>query len=727
MATAHLRAVAVIEAKDRSSAAFRSAAMNLKRLQAQAERTNSIMSGLNRMAAAAPVALGGVGLIAAAKESLTRFAAVERQLSRIGITGEATTERMVTAGQEVRNLAYKTGLGFNELAAGLNAGVASGQKLEEVLERMPHYARVTQATGAAMDDVVRSGTSLGRHMKIEANGMAQAFDAMAAASKEGEFESKDMAQYLPKLLPMAGAIGYRGQEGAERIFAQLQTIRAATGTSEEAANALENILAKMESKETAKNFKEAGRDLPKAFAAARKNGDDLIQTFLRELDKATKGDNSKIPQLIGDLQFGKGSRGLSQLPDLYEEVRRKMKASGGTIDKDFNRIIGDTKTKIDQTKESFDRLYTSVGNFVALSAHSTGITDGMQQAAEKLEAAAKEVNQKGLFRTIANVPERSDSILADTWAEIKENLKNVGPQEIEGADDGGFGRLQNEIAMQRHHLGKLEQSNHPRAIEQVKLIRQKISENEGKIANASAGAQWRGPYKPIDDETIMRQIPFDSHEEGNRLKGMLENIPDMKINLKRKPGTVVFSEPHGPQRPGFHDIKNQTDDDAAKKTPPSPTGPQRDSNIPLAARKLPPPGFGFGDMPDFNPDKRPEAAGKPRMELTPPVLPSPEPIAGDIKTLESPIRQAVQAMEQLQVKTGETGSKAAEITAEVQRIGPAGKQAGEAAAAGALQFQAQWMAAIDAVEARMSSMKGPNISGGGMGGFNRGASTGGVD
>lgn len=47
--------------------------------------------------------------------------------------------------------------------------------------------------------------------------------------KLGKFELKDMARYLPSMLPAFEALGGEGQSGLRSLVAMLQVIRAGTG------------------------------------------------------------------------------------------------------------------------------------------------------------------------------------------------------------------------------------------------------------------------------------------------------------------------------------------------------------------------------------------------------------------------------------------------------------------------------------------------------------------
>jgi len=73
--------------------------------------------------------------------------------------------------------------------------VAAGRSLPEALAFLPSVVRTAQASGSDVTDIAKTADAVGAQMKIRAEDMQQAFDAMAKAGKAGEFELKDMAEY----------------------------------------------------------------------------------------------------------------------------------------------------------------------------------------------------------------------------------------------------------------------------------------------------------------------------------------------------------------------------------------------------------------------------------------------------------------------------------------------------------------------------------------------------
>lgn len=389
-------------AQTKATRAFAGTAAQFKGM----ERMERVMGTLQRGA----VALGGVYALQRAgqalKEATVRFAEVDRAMTRTGITGDAMADEVRKGTAELRNLGRDTATLFDPAQKGLDAITASGRDFGDAMKMMPSVLKTAQASGASVEDIANSSTSLLDHMKISIEGLAEAQDTLAMGGKLGKFELKDMARYLPSMLPAFKALGQTGQEGLRKLVAMLQVIRSGTGTAEEAAASAQNIFSKLESDQTVKNFKEMGVDLPKALAKARKEGKDLIDVFLELSNKALKGDLSKLPQLFQDMEVQRGMRPLLAEMQKRLELMEKLKGAKGTIDIDFKRVTADAQASLDRLKEGADRAKSAFGGLAAelgspLIKAAADNFDAVAQALERAGQAAKEGGAGAAAKQIA--------------------------------------------------------------------------------------------------------------------------------------------------------------------------------------------------------------------------------------------------------------------------------------------------------------------------------------
>lgn len=434
-----------LSAVDKTAAAFRSISGRLLQVERQAKafnRTNTVMAKgvtaayLGAARYAGPALAGFVS-----GKAFSRFAEVERRMNRIGITADASSRKTADALGVVQRVAAETAQPIDQVADGLDALVAAGKSLDEATAFLPSVAATAQAAGAEMRDIATSADAVSRSLGIEAHEMQRAFDIMAAAGKKGKFELKDMAQYVPSLAPAFARVGYEGETGLKKLVSVLQTIRNYTGSSSEAATALENILNKMGSEETVKKFAKMGvKNLREELEKTRKAGGDVIDRLVELTLVATKGDLSKLPLLFTDQEFLKGMNAVIQGSAATRDMVTSLNSVDGTVMKDLGRILEDNQAKIDKMKGSWDSFMTSFGGAVS------GPVGGMLDAAtEQLEwQAALDRGKKKRGLTLADTAfmtktEQNRIAFDGGWRTPEGRLAETGKRAISPERGGGSG------------------------------------------------------------------------------------------------------------------------------------------------------------------------------------------------------------------------------------------------------------------------------------------------
>lgn len=327
---------------------------------------------------------GTYALARGARAAVTQFSTLERQMTRIALTADASRDQGQAAIDTVRKIAEETALANQDVVAGLDTLVAAGRTLPDALGFLPAVARTAQAAGARVTDIALSADAVANSLEISSDRMQSAFDIMVAGGKAGKFELKDMAQYLPSLAPMAAAIGLKGEEGLRKLVAMLQVARTQTGTASEAATNLANVFQKMETDRTAKKFKDFGVDLRREMKAARREGKDLMEVFLDLTERALKGDMSKLPQLFTDMQAMKGVRALLMQRDAMRDLQNTLRGVDGSTIRDLNTILEDQQARVDQLKNSWNNFVVSLGNLGAAS----GTPEALDEIANSLNGIA---------------------------------------------------------------------------------------------------------------------------------------------------------------------------------------------------------------------------------------------------------------------------------------------------------------------------------------------------
>jgi hypothetical protein len=340
-----------ISAVDKTGRVFKGVADKMGEINRRAAAYNRQQGMLMRSTAemyatiaryAAPAALAyGV------KASITEFAALERQMTRIGITADAsakqTSEAFAEAQRVAKDLNYDS---VQPAIEALDTLVASGKSLEEAMAFLPSVLATAQASGAATADIANTGLKAADALKIETAQLQRAFDIMVTGGRR-QFELKDMAQYIPSLANSFSSLGYRGEDGLRRLVAILQTIREDTGDASAAATQAQNIFGKMFSGETMKKFGEFGIDLRKEMKAAAAAGEDAVSAFVRLSKEAIDGDYTKLPLLFTDQEFRLGMQSLMTSSDSLERFLEGDELGRGewTSGVIGNKVMSDTQAR----------------------------------------------------------------------------------------------------------------------------------------------------------------------------------------------------------------------------------------------------------------------------------------------------------------------------------------------------------------------------------------------
>lgn len=340
--------------------------------------------------------IGGVVTLGAIKSAVTNFATFERAMNRIGITAGATQQELSDATDGVQRLAKDFALPVDDAVKALDTLTASGKNMKEAMDFLPSVLATAQASGAATQDVANTALKASEALKIPVQEMQKAFDIMVAGGKAGQFELKDMAQYIPELANSYATLGYKGQVGLQKLIATLQTLREDTGSASAAATQAQNIFGKIYSEETSKNFKDFGIDLEVQLKKAAKAGEDTIAAFVRLSNQAIKGDLTKLPKLFSDQEFRLGMQSLMTSADSYKNFIDAVNGSKveGTVLADLNQVLGDTEAKIQKMSTSWDRFMKAFG--AAASAPVGGVLDAASDELDYGEAIRKGLEKRGM-------------------------------------------------------------------------------------------------------------------------------------------------------------------------------------------------------------------------------------------------------------------------------------------------------------------------------------------
>lgn len=312
-----------------------------------------VRSGVQTTAVAA-------GVFAAANNT----ANFNRENKMIGLTADMKPAEVQAMGQAM----LVTGAATNQFASDIQAAqgflVAAGQDYKEAQANLLTIGRTATATGSDILDVSKASFTLSDALKIDPSQMKTAMGILVQAGKEGNFEFKDMAKNLPVLGAQFQALKMGGNEAAATMGAALQIARKGASTSDEAANNMNNFMAKILSPETLKKAqKNFGVDMYKIVTSAQKKGQNPFEAAMKSVIKMTKnGDQKLLGELFGDMQVQNFVRPMIQNWEEYRRIKEtSLGAGGAVVDRDFANITKDNAERLKQLRIQASNAALSFG------------------------------------------------------------------------------------------------------------------------------------------------------------------------------------------------------------------------------------------------------------------------------------------------------------------------------------------------------------------------------
>lgn len=265
---------------------------------------------------AAMVGIGGAGLAASALAGATKS---EDRARRLVIAGRAPGGEGAMSVDQVRRQVNAAGIAHGlspeDVMAGPEKFVEKTGDLAGAMRFLDTFAATAQAANSSMEDVASVGAEMAKKFNIKtAEDMQQAFANLIFQGKKNSFVLKDMAPLLTGIMAsMKGQAGLQGVGGMKVVGGLMQMAKEGTGSPEEAATALENVMKQLVSKSKEIQQGKFGSSV-KIFEGgnARNPMRDLMQ-IIPELVQSTKGDITKL----NDIFEIRGSRAFNPITGAY--------------------------------------------------------------------------------------------------------------------------------------------------------------------------------------------------------------------------------------------------------------------------------------------------------------------------------------------------------------------------------------------------------------------------
>ncbi|MFN3832137.1 MAG: phage tail tape measure protein [Allorhizobium sp.] len=368
---------------------------------------SAALAGLQRQAAGfgvggligriAAFGAGYVGLTQGIGGTFDAARGLQAQLTEVGIKTGLSNDALAEMQRRLTALSGPTNQTTSALVEAIDIMTGMGLSADEAVGSIGAVGKAATATGATIADLSSATVSVMQNLKVPANEMTAALDAMASAGNNGAFELKAMAQYIPSLGAAYQAFGQQGVGAVADLASALQIVRTGTGDESTAANALANLLQKMNAPQTRAAFKKMGVDLGKQMEQATAKGMTPIESIAEITSDTLKGDLSKMGDLFADSEVQRALRPLLQNMAEYRRIRDEANRADGTVADSFNRRMQDANQKIRAFQVRMQNVGAAIGGNLLepigrLADHLSFVLDTADQRAgvfDKLGTAFK--------------------------------------------------------------------------------------------------------------------------------------------------------------------------------------------------------------------------------------------------------------------------------------------------------------------------------------------------
>ena len=368
------------------------------RLRTSLDQTNRSLDAMRaRMAESLAVGYALRYALQAPIEAATKF---ETALLDIAQKAELGDAAMTALGQRMRGLAPTVNQSAMDIARAMDTLLGMGMDGGTAETVLPTLGKTATAYNADIADLAKTAMAAIDNLKLKASELPRAMDMIARAGKEGAFELKDMAQYLPALAAMAEVNGMRGVDAIGELGAALQITRKGAGDSAEAATNLRNVLQKLTSEQVVGKFKKLGGiNLKKQLDAQVKAGVSPLEAIIkitREVIEKSKG-KIKISDLFTDMQMQLGMAALVQHYEEFLRIRQEMQTnSGGMVDQDFERRLQTMGARMAALTQAWETFKITAGGALApsllpLLTQMTSLATGVAELADTYPNVARAI------------------------------------------------------------------------------------------------------------------------------------------------------------------------------------------------------------------------------------------------------------------------------------------------------------------------------------------------
>lgn len=261
------------------------------------------------------------------------------KMAEINVTAGLTKTELGGLSDKLLEVGARNVAPLDEVPKAFNRIISAGLDVKTSLDALEPTMRAAKAGFTDIETVASAGIAT---MMSSGKNINQVYDVLFETVKEGNAEFKDIARYLPKVIPLARSIGYE-LEATAGAYASLTTKLSA----EQSSTALEGIMrtlsnadiamGKLDSKtgKYASGFRSIGINV---FDSAGKIRPliDIVKDLNKSFDGLTNEDKiKKLSKLGFDLATAVGFGTLMQDVEGLEKATRATSFAQGSLNKAY--------------------------------------------------------------------------------------------------------------------------------------------------------------------------------------------------------------------------------------------------------------------------------------------------------------------------------------------------------------------------------------------------------
>ena len=277
--------------------------------------------------------------------------------------------------EETRRISDMSGIAQTEIAGAMYDALSSGVDTSKLVGFTESAVKLTKAGFTDMGTVIDSTTTVLNAYGEKAYDVSKIHDIMVKTQDKGKITVDQLGKSLGRVIPIAAASGVElDQLGASYSILTAKGIRA-----EEATTALRGMLSELSSSGTAAD-KALRYKTGKSFKDLTKDGKNLGDV-LQILNEYASDTGKSLGDMFGNINARTAANSLaSGGPDAYKKMLAEMNNAGGSVDANFEKMMGPAE-KLARTTERVKNTLIELG--AEASPHIDKLMDLISQLTDK--------------------------------------------------------------------------------------------------------------------------------------------------------------------------------------------------------------------------------------------------------------------------------------------------------------------------------------------------------